>query len=166
MTRVTRSWCCTFAQEGAQKGRAGLWSIAGVTFRLLQLLDRNHECKDMQSKKRSTRRISTTNEKLGPTLTALLFADVPNPCSSIVWESVNRNLKASKSLCVHVQSIFDFGWHDSPWGPCWMIGMEYSQRFVFFLSVVCCIMLYPAWTTWAWPRQTQRLSNRLFLFPV
>lgn len=33
------------AQEGAQKGGAGLWSMAGVTFRLLQLLDRNHECK-------------------------------------------------------------------------------------------------------------------------
>ena len=51
---------------------------------LAALLERNHECKDMQSKKRSTRRISTSREKLGPTLTALLFADVPNPCSSIV----------------------------------------------------------------------------------
>ena len=72
------------AQEGSQKGGAGLWSLAGVTFRLLQLLDRNHKCKDMQSKEWSTRRISTSREKLGPTLTALLSADVPNPCSSIV----------------------------------------------------------------------------------
>ena len=61
----------------------------------------------------------------------------------VLFRSQSREIwKRPKSLCVHVQSIFDFGWHDLPWGPCWKIGMEYSQRFVFFLSVVvsCCIL--------------------------
>ena len=41
-----------------------------------------------------------------------------------------------------------------------------THNVLFFFSKCCCIMLYPAQTTGAWPRQTQRLSNLTIIRPL